>query len=38
MHRESRLSALTALQIHERAKDSEPITAANCGPIIGKPF
>jgi hypothetical protein len=37
-HRESRLSALTALQIHARAKDSEPIIAANCGPIIGKPF
>jgi hypothetical protein len=29
---------LTALQIHADAKDSEPIHAANCGPIIGKAF
>jgi hypothetical protein len=38
MHRESGLGTLTALQIHARAKDSEPIYAANCGPIIGKAF
>jgi len=38
MHRETRLSTLTALQFHARAKDSEPIYAANCGPIIRKPF
>ncbi|MBV4463927.1 hypothetical protein KVG95_11385 [Pseudomonas sp. SWRI79] len=38
MHRESRLNALTALQFHARAKDSEPTYIANCGPIIGKPF
>ncbi|WPN59417.1 hypothetical protein [Pseudomonas sp. P9_31] len=38
MHRESRLSALTVLQFHARAKDFEPIYIANCGPIIGKPF
>jgi len=37
-HRESRLGTLTALQNHARAKDSEPINTANCGPIIGKPF
>jgi len=38
MHRESHLGPLTALQIHARAKDCEPINVANCGPIIGKPF
>jgi hypothetical protein len=37
-HRESGLGALTALQFHARAKDSEPIIVANCGPIIGKAF
>jgi len=26
------------LQFHARAKDSEPIYIANCGPIIGKAF
>ncbi|MCK9797609.1 hypothetical protein M1B34_07655 [Pseudomonas sp. MAFF 302030] len=37
-HRESQANALTALQVYARAKDSEPIYAANCGPIIGKAF
>jgi hypothetical protein len=37
-HRECLASALTALQFYARAKDGEPIYAANCGPIIGKAF
>jgi hypothetical protein len=37
-HRESRSGALTALQVYARAKEMEPIHAANCGPIIGKAF
>jgi hypothetical protein len=37
-HRECRSGTLTALQFHARAKDSEPIYIANCGPIIGKAF
>jgi hypothetical protein len=30
--------ALTALQNHAKARESEPINVANCGPIIGKAF
>ncbi|MBN3865176.1 hypothetical protein HCU66_23475 [Pseudomonas frederiksbergensis] len=38
MRRECRPGTLTALHFHARAKDSEPNSVANCGPIIGKPF
>jgi len=37
-HRETGSSTLTALEVYARAKEIEPIYAANCGPIIGKPF
>ncbi|MEG2798128.1 MAG: hypothetical protein RR958_26110, partial [Pseudomonas sp.] len=37
-HRESDPNTLTASDFYAETKDIKPINAANCGPIIRKPF
>ncbi|MBA1430747.1 hypothetical protein [Pseudomonas orientalis] len=37
-HRESGSSTLTASEFYAETKDIKPANAANCGPIIRKPF